>query len=564
MRPMKQALLLIALTCSLLASAQNPTSPQIVLVQIDSNPTGLIGIYHCGDHRLFLVQQNTGIISIIDTLGANIGTFLNICTLISTGSERGLLGLAFHPDYLNNGRFFINYTNTAGSTVVAEYHVSADPNVANAASAQILLTVGQPFSNHNGGHIAFGPDGYLYIGMGDGGSGGDPGNRAQNPLDLLGKMLRIDVNNGSPYGIPADNPFVGNPAYAPEIWATGLRNPWKFSFDRETGDMWIADVGQNAWEEINFEPGEHPGGSNWGWRCYEGNVAYNSTGCAGMGTYDFPVAVYSHSAPDNFCSVTGGYVYRGNKFPGLYGHYMLMDYCAGDFYSLFPDGNGGFTEYSLITTTISGLPAFGEDSSGELYVARYNGVVYRLEDACGSVFPEVSSNGNGALTCDTGTTIWWWKDGVLIPGATGSSYTPTTSGVYYATAETSAGCIRQSSSITWLVTGGIPGCTYPEAINYNPEAETDDGSCDFGIAGCTYPDALNYNPAATRDDGSCDYGAEGCTYPAALNFNTNAVRDDGSCTFLNISTCPADLNSDGVVNVPDLSTFIGLWGVQCD
>jgi hypothetical protein len=329
--------------------------------------------------------------------------------------------------------------------------------------------------------------------------------------------------------------------------------------------MWIGDVGENTWEEVNFEPANHPGGNNWGWRCYEGHAAFNTSGCASPGDYDSPVAVFQHAAPSSFCAVTGGYVYRGSKFPGLYGHYILTNLCVANFISLFPNGNGGFDQYSLlVANNLTSLTAFGEDSSGEMYVVRNVGIVYRIEDACGSTFPEVTSNGSGALTCNTGSSIWWWKDGVLIPGASGNTYTPTSSGVYYATAQTSAGCIRQSNSITWLVTGGIPGCTYPEAINFNPEAETNDGSCDFGIAGCTYPDALNYNPAATRDDGSCDYGAEGCTYPAALNYNPDAIRDDGSCTFLNISTCPADLNSDGVVNIPDLTTFIGLWGVQCD
>lgn len=561
---MLRVLILFMLSGSLIANAQSPTPPQIALAQIATGPNGLVGIYNSGDHRLFLLYRNTGIISVIDTTGAQIGTFLNIGSLISTGGEQGLLGLAFHPDYLNNGRFFVNYTNTIGTTIVAEYHVSANPNVADPASAQIVLTVPQPSPFHNGGHIAFGPDGYLYIGMGDGSLGGDPANNAQNPLQLLGKMLRIDVDNGSPYGIPPDNPFVGNPAYAPEIWSLGLRNPWKFSFDRETGDMWIGDVGEDLWEEVNFEPADHPGGSNWGWRCYEGNATFNTAGCVSAENYDSPVAVFSHSPPLSFCAVTGGYVYRGSRFPGLYGHYILTNLCVANLISLYPDGNGGFTQYSLLAMNLFSLTAFGENSSGELYLVNAIGNVYRIEDACGSVFPEITSNGSGTLTCDTGTTIWWWKDDALIPGATGSTYTPTSSGVYYATAQTSAGCIRQSNSITWLVTGGIAGCTYPEAINYNPEAETNDGSCDFGIEGCTYPEALNYNPAATRDDGSCDYGAQGCTYTAAINFNPNAVRDDGSCTFLNISTCPADFNNDSVVNVPDLITFIELWGIQCD
>jgi glucose/arabinose dehydrogenase len=260
-----------------LIEAQNPTSLNVNLVPLYSGLNNPVGIYHCNDNRLFVLEQSQGDIEIIDTNGVYIGKFLDLTSLISTGGERGLLGMAFHPDYLSNGYFYVNYTNLAGNTVIARYTVSANPNVANASSAFILLTITQDFSNHNGGHIAFGPDGYLYIGMGDGGSGGDPNNRAQNPLSRLGKMLRIDVDNGTPYGIPASNPYFGQTDTLPEIWAMGMRNPWKFSFDELTGDMWIGDVGQNAQEEIDFEPAGSPGGSNWGWRCYEGLNAYSTT-----------------------------------------------------------------------------------------------------------------------------------------------------------------------------------------------------------------------------------------------------------------------------------------------
>ena len=268
------------------------------------------------DDRLFVVQQG-GAIRILNTNGSiNSTNFLTLTsTTISTGGERGLLGLAFHPNYATNGYFYVNYTNPAGNTVIARYTVSANPNVANAASGTIILTVAQPFSNHNGGSIKFGPDGFLYIGMGDGGNAGDPGNRAQNSNENLGKMLRIDVDSASPYGIPPTNPYLGIEGND-EIWAIGVRNPWKYSFDRSTGDLWIADVGQYQIEEINHVTNTTPG-LNFGWNCYEGNSVYST--CTIPATYVFPVAQYTHSA--GACSITGGFVYTGSLYPNFLNHY---------------------------------------------------------------------------------------------------------------------------------------------------------------------------------------------------------------------------------------------------
>src|SRR5690349_11300457 len=245
--------------------------------------TGLINpvsITHAGDNRLFITEQ-AGRIMIYDGTRLLPEPFLDIRNLVSSGNERGLLSLAFHPRYAQNGFFYVNYTNVSGNTVVARYSVSpADPNRANPSSAVLILGVNQPFANHNGGQMQFGPDGYLYIGLGDGGGGGDPGNRAQNLNDLLGKILRIDVDSGSPYAIPASNPFVGSTNVRGEIWSYGLRNPWRFSFDRETGDLWIADVGQGTWEEIDFQPATSIGGENYGWRRMEGSHCFNpSTNC---------------------------------------------------------------------------------------------------------------------------------------------------------------------------------------------------------------------------------------------------------------------------------------------
>lgn len=332
------------------------------------------------DARLFVVQQS-GLIRILNPNGTiNTTPFLTLTTsTILSGGERGLLGLAFHPNYASNGYFYVNYTRAGdGATVIARYTVSSDPNIADASSGVVLLTVAQPFSNHNGGSIKFGPDGFLYIGMGDGGSGGDPGNRAQNINENLGKMLRIDVDSASPYGIPATNPYVGV-AGNDEIWGIGLRNPWKFSFNRLNGDLWIADVGQNAIEEINKVAAPLPNtGLNFGWRCYEGNVDYNTTDCPGFASTYAPIAVYLHGTT-NRCSITGGYVYTGSTYPNFFNKYFFADYCTGEIGWVNPDGTitWNYNGPNLITT-------FGEDKDGEIYVIM-GGVVYKMVDSSLSV-----------------------------------------------------------------------------------------------------------------------------------------------------------------------------------
>ena len=286
-----------------------------------------------GDDRLFVVEQG-GKIRIVRPDGTVASRpFLDISSLVSGGGEQGLLGLAFHPRYATNGRFFVNYTNRAGATVVAEFRVSGDRDVANAASRRRLMRIAQPFENHNGGMVAFGPDGFLYVGMGDGGSGGDPGNRAQNLRSLLGKMLRIDVNGraGSrPYRIPATNPFRGRPGVAPEIFALGLRNPWRFSFDRTRGDLWIGDVGQNSREEIDFATPARARGANFGWKRFEARSRFSDVRLS-AGRLIQPVAQYNHNTG---CSVTGGYVYRGPSIPGLDGRYLFSDFCSSQVWSL--------------------------------------------------------------------------------------------------------------------------------------------------------------------------------------------------------------------------------------
>ena len=333
-------------------------------------------ITHAGDGsgRLFISEQR-GRIQLAK--GSRLGSrpFLDITDRVSCCGERGLLGVAFPPGFTDKKYFYVNYTDRSGDTVVARYRVTQDRDIANPKSEEILLKIKQPYANHNGGQIAFGADGYLYIGMGDGGSAGDPQNHAQNPSSLLGKMLRIDVESGrKPYEIPADNPFMNNQAFRPEIWSTGLRNPWRFAFDRKTGDLYIADVGQNKYEEIHFEQKGTKSGVNYGWNIMEGLHCYKSDTCDRKGLA-LPVAEYDH---DEGCSVTGGKIYRGTIIPKMQGIYFYGDFCSGRIWGLKRSGEE-WTQKRLADTGLS-ISTFGEDEAGEIYVADYGkGNIYRIE-----------------------------------------------------------------------------------------------------------------------------------------------------------------------------------------
>jgi glucose/arabinose dehydrogenase len=393
-RPTVYASLFFAALACCLTFAVNNSRASAMRVQTSNLPTlalgapiggftSPVGITHAADGsgRIFVVEQG-GRIRIVKSGITQSTPFLDISTRISSGGERGLLGLAFAPDYARRGYFYVNYTNPAGNTVISRFRRSAsNADAADPASEQIIITIAQPFANHNGGQLAFGRDGYLYVGMGDGGDGGDPGNRAQNPLELLGKILRIDVETGRPftYTSPASNPFVNRAGFRPEIWALGVRNPWRFSFDRLTADLFIADVGQGSFEEIDFQPSTSAGGENYGWRIMEGTHCFNPNPCS-MAGLTLPVVEYDHSAGN--CSVTGGYVYRAPTFPRMQGLYFYGDYCSGRIWQLHRENNAWTT--SLLLDTSINISAFGEDEAENLYVASY---------ATGQIFPLVD---NGA------------------------------------------------------------------------------------------------------------------------------------------------------------------------
>lgn len=358
----KTPCLIVLFVCCFL----NTQAQQVDIELFANGLNSPLGLENAGDSRMFVLER-AGTIQVLNASGtANATPFLDISTLVSTSGEGGLVGLAFHPNYQTNGFFFVQYTDNDGDSQITRYAVSAsDPDIADPTSALSILEIEQPFATHNGSTLTFGPEGYLFIGSGDGGSGGDPGNRAQDLSELLGKILRIDIDNasgGMNYSIPSDNPFVGDSGVREEIWAYGLRNPWKFSIDEDTNDIWIADVGQGEVEEINRQ-NVNEGGLNYGWRCYEGSEPFNTDDCPDPGTLSFPFYEYSSGPGSSECSVSGGIVYRGAEFNGFQGLYFYADFCSGLIGSIDTDGNvidhGDFS---------SGLVGFGEDVNKNLYV----------------------------------------------------------------------------------------------------------------------------------------------------------------------------------------------------
>jgi glucose/arabinose dehydrogenase len=421
--------------------------PALTLTEVGNGFTRVTTLANCGDDRLFILEKNGVIKFIRPYIGPASTTFMDINSRVVNPSgasdERGLLGIAFDPNYQVTGRFYVNYINNAGNTVIARYTVTAgNPNAGDVNSEEILLTITQPYSNHNGGCIQFGKDGYLYIGMGDGGSGGDPQNFAQNPQSLLGKMLRIDVSGTTGYTIPASNPFAStSDGVLDEIWSLGLRNPWRWSFDLLTGDMWIADVGQNVFEEVNFQPVSSSGGENYGWRRYEANSTFSSgtTITVSPNNVVYPIFNYAHSA-SNGCSITGGYVYRGFLNNSIYGRYFTTDYCSGRIWTIFPNGSGAFTNEDHGQFVSNQYSTFGLDNYGEQYIAEQGGKISRIQTNTGGPSAQISAS--SSLTICPGESVRlstgyhpllnysWYRDNVAIANADSNIFDATTSGNY--------------------------------------------------------------------------------------------------------------------------------------
>ncbi len=534
-----------------------------------------------GDYsRIFILEQRSGTTGRIriatmpvdfDSNYTLSGTPYLSISPVTTGSEQGLLGLAFHPDFMNNGYFFVNYTNSSGSTIVARYQANAPFATSTTANptGTTLLTIAQPFSNHNGGWIGFGPDGMLYIATGDGGSGNDPGNRAQNVNELLGKMLRIDVDGADnipgnddddgaigmtlpPYTNPADNPFFGAIAGRDEIWHYGLRNHWRNAFDTQTGDLYIGDVGQNAVEEISFQtahtPGTLPGqpgyqgGQNYGWRCMEGNTCTGLTGCVceiGCAGGPLTCPIHTNTHVGGICSITGGEVYRGCGIPTLNGFYFFADYCANQIWSFRYTGSGTVPGAggALVTrtadlapgggVTVNSITSFGRDAFGELYIVDQGGEVFKVITDAAPGFEGPDCNGNGRPDCND---------------------------------------IRAGSSAD-VNMNGIPDECDPRACCFA------DGTCqDLSPAACTdiagTPQAFGVlcasNPcpqptqACCLADGTCqDLSTTDCATAGGVAQGDGSVCATAMCPL----PCPGDFSGNGCVGLEDIAIVIQQWGV---
>ncbi len=465
---MKNSFLALVALLSACANAQ-PNPARIALHTWATGLNGPVCVANAGDSRLFVVNRPGTIKIITDSMQVLSAPFLDITSQVnSSASEQGLLGMAFDPGYATNGFFYVYYIHGsgAGTSRISRFQVSADPNSADPSSEVVLYAVPQPYWNHNGGCLQFGPDGYLYCGFGDGGSGNDPNGNGQNMNTPLAKLIRIDVSqHNSTYAIPPDNPFVGAQDTLPEIWASGLRNPWRYSFDRLNGDLWIGDVGQNAWEEVDHWPSGSGGGPNFGWRCREGFVptpGVSQTGCSSDGPFTEPVAAFNHGS-QGWCSVIGGYVYRGS-FQHLYGKYIFTDYCSGDFITFGPN----YEVDTLLLTNNSGYSGFGEDQHGELYVSDVDhGTVKKIVDACPMPDPVASFDGT-TLTSTAGNNWQWLLNGAPVQGATGQSYVPQQNGTYQVRVGFGPPCILVSEGVLVNSLGVVEHGTFQPLVYPQP------------------------------------------------------------------------------------------------
>ncbi|MBX2973160.1 MAG: PQQ-dependent sugar dehydrogenase [Flavobacteriales bacterium] len=440
--------------------AQTPVT--IALEDFASGLSGPVDIAHCGDARLFVVEQ-AGRIKVVEPEGiVRDVPFLDITDRVNAaGNEQGLLGLAFDPNYATNRRFYVNYTagSGTGETRISSFLVTGDPNVADRGSEEVIYVVRQPYSNHNGGDLAFGPDGFLYVGFGDGGSGNDPGNNGQDLMSsALGDMIRIDVSEGG-YTIPPTNPWVDSGDTLPEIWASGLRNPWRFGFDALTGDLWIGDVGQSQREEIDFWPAGDDSGPNFGWRCYEGDIPTPNINddCPPASEFVAPVSVHSSGPGSGWHSIIGGRVYRGSEFPRLYGRYIYTDYYPTPYFSLHPDGDGGWVRERIGDNGGRGTTCIAENSALELFVTNAElGTIMRIVDQCPMPAPEIALDGD-VLVSTSADSYTWYLDGEPIPDSDERTFTPEQSGLYHVVGTFGAECALASEPIQVLGTGMAGG-----------------------------------------------------------------------------------------------------------
>lgn len=373
---MNSALRLFLMLVALFFTTQQGTGQLIELELVNNEVESPTDIVFTPDGTMYVVQRE-GTVRTLDSNGdLNSTVFLDLSDEVTTfGTEQGLLGMTFHPDYPDSNYFYVNYTVSPGITHISRFTVDLQNETAIKDSEKLLLTQEQPYANHNAGDLCFGPDGMLYFALGDGGGFEDPDDYGQEKSTFLSKVMRLDVDNGDPYAIPPDNPFLDNPDIADEVWALGLRNPWRISFDRETGDLWIGDVGQGNREEINRQAASSTGGENYGWSCYEGNLAFKTNDCDSEDAYTFPVWDYEHEG--DVCSVTGGFVYRGSEIPDLVGAYIFGDFCSGQVWALSED-SGVWASEELLNTSYS-ISTFGEDPQGELYLADLAGAIYRIK-----------------------------------------------------------------------------------------------------------------------------------------------------------------------------------------
>lgn len=447
------ALLSAGLSCSLWAQPV----PQFVL-QPWAEGLGLAtDVAHAGDGRLFVARQYGAVFLVRDSGDVSNIEFLNIAGQVLNNGERGLLGLAFDPDFATNGHFYVNYVTGVGNgiTRISRFTVSANPDVADPASEVVLLSLPQPDPIHNGGGLAFGPDGYLYCALGDGGGAEDPNNEAQDLTSLFGAILRIAPESDGTYSIPPDNPFANAQGDTlPEIWAYGLRNPYRIGIDPFNGDVWIGDVGEASYEEMNRWPGGLNTGPNFGWRCYEGNVPFNTSVCPDSASLVFPLVALPHGTlGGTACAVVAGEVYRGSQHTSLLGKHVYTDFCSGQLRTLSPDGSGGYTDELLFGTGLLGLSSIGTDSAGELYVTGLiNGVLYKLVDRCAGASATITQVGD-SLFAGEGTAFQWFRNDTLIPGAA-EAYLPIPgNGMYTCQVTLSTGCVVLTDAYPFFSTG---------------------------------------------------------------------------------------------------------------